>query len=425
MKSHLEEIVVRKINEYKKQGRHGQKILNLIKEDPLHLMVLDFLYTHKTYKGCVMYGGSILRMAYDLPRMSVDLDFQIDVPLDQESFQKEISDYFKDKYGYKNVRLSFGTEEKDTMVVKINFSGLEAFKIPDVAFTTLKIRVDLNRFDTGVFQQVLIPIRNEYAIDVRTYPIATLMASKIAAALNRVQYGVSDSSGQSLLADYKGRDIYDLIWYLQKGVIPNLRYLAKKGFDFPNYPNLFKKMKERMVHLSDGGKALKADLMHLYLNPEELDEWMKNWNRLFEEGLSQYSFVKVGNVEHVRVTQNFDTDHFVFTYVLTTDLGKEASMVVLLSGNFLEDFPITGWKRDNPKPQIASGISAKEEKMVREYAGLFASKIEDFLKRIQNILPRWKVQTKLIAYARGAYDPDAIVSFTSEELKACQFEDLV
>ena len=40
MKSILEEILAGKISELKKQSIHGQKILNMIKGDPLHLIVL-------------------------------------------------------------------------------------------------------------------------------------------------------------------------------------------------------------------------------------------------------------------------------------------------------------------------------------------------------------------------------------------------
>src|SRR3989338_8015103 len=103
MKSILEEILAHKINELKKQKTHGQKILNMIKGDPLHLIVLDFLYSHKIFKNSVMYGGSALKIVHDLPRMSVDLAFQINFPLNPERFKKDIVGYFRDKYGYEKL----------------------------------------------------------------------------------------------------------------------------------------------------------------------------------------------------------------------------------------------------------------------------------------------------------------------------------
>lgn len=425
MKSILEEILSRKINTLKKQKIHGQKILNLIKGDPLHFIVLDFLYSHKIYKHSVMYGGSALRIIYDLPRMSVDLDFQINFPLNpEEGLKRDIIDYFQDRYGYDKLDVAVGNQGKDTIVVKISFPGLDKFKLPDINFAVLKIRLDFNKFDTDDFQKVFIPMRGDYYnFNLKTYPISTLMASKVAAVLNRVQYGVSDD-GKTLLADYKGRDIYDLIWYLQKGVIPNLHYLQMKRHDYKNYPSLFKKIRERLAKLNDGGKALRTDLSHLYLDPQELDEWMNQWSRFFLESLQNYSFAVIKDFKHVRVMQNFDTDVFTFSYYFETDLDQEAAFVVVVSDNYVEDFPIEGFKRDDMRLQTSSGIDTGEEK-IKEYAGLFYSKIEHFLKRVGHISPRLKIQTRLIQYGHGGYDPDTMVAFTDKELMTCQFEDLL
>lgn len=426
MKSVLEEILTNKVAELKKQKIHGQKILNMIKGDPLHLIVLNYLYSHKIYKNCVMYGGSALTIVYGLPRMSVDLDFQIDFPFNPEGFEKDIIDYFKNKYGYNKLGINAATEDKDTIVIKITFSGLDKFKIPDIGFTTLKVRLDFNKFETGNFRQILIPKRNGYYhFNLRTYPISTLMASKIAAVLNRVQYGVPDENGESLLADYKGRDIYDLIWYLQKGVIPNLQYLKQKDHTYDSYPGLFKKIKERFANLSDGGRALRADLTHLYFKPEELDEWMHKWDEFFLEGMKNYSAYKIIELKEVKAIQDSDSDNYIFKYYFKTDQDKTASFRVEVDETYLEDFPIRGHKRDDIKLKLGSEVAVGEEETTLEYAGLFYSKIEDFLKRINHISPRLKIETKLVAYARGDYDPDAIVSFTNKELEVCQFEDLL
>lgn len=426
MKNILEEILTNKVSELKKQKVPGQKILNMIKEDPLHLIVLNFLYSHKIYKNCVMYGGSALKIMYGLPRMSVDLDFQMNFPFLPEDFKKDIIDYFKDKYGYEKLGIHVGAEDKDTIVIKITFSGLDKFKIPDISFTTLKVRLDFNKFDTGNFQQILVPKKNEYYhFNLRTYPISTLMASKMAAVLNRVQYCVPNDKGRSLAANYKGRDIYDLIWYLQKGIIPNLRYLKQREHVYQNYPSLFKKMKERLANLGDGGRALRADLTHLYLKPEELDGWMNQWDKFFLEALQNYSAHKIERFAEVKVMQDFDTDNFIFEYFFKTDQNKKAVFRIVISDLYLEDFPLSGFKRDDIEIRMDSGIDRRNEKTAREYAGLFYLKIEDFLERVHHISPRLQIETKLIVYSHGDYDPNAIVSFTHKELESCQLEDLL
>lgn len=426
MKSVLEERLSNKISELKKQKVAGQKILNSIKEE-LHLIILNFLYSHQTYQNCVMYGGSALRIVYDLPRMSVDLDFQINFPLNKERFEKELKDHFIKDYGYKKLGVNHTTsQEKDTQVFWVTFDGLDKFKIPGIPFTKLKVRLDFNYFETDNFEQIIVPIKNEdNEFGLRTYPQSTLMASKLVALLNRVQYSVPDAVGKTVTANYKGRDIFDTIWYLQKGIIPNLVYLEKKGLSNNNYPELFKKIKERLSNLGDAGRALRADLTHLYFQPAKLDEWMNRWDILFLDSYRNYVFVKVGALKYIRVMQNFETDNFTFKYSFETGLNKDAVFVVVVSEEYLEDFPIKGFERDDLIVQMAAEIDKKDEETVKEYSGLFYSKIETFLDKIDHISPKQRIKTKLIQYSYGGYDPETAIVFTDKELEECEFEDLL
>ena len=50
---------------------------------------------------------------------------------------------------------------------------------------------------------------------------------------------------------------------------------------------------------------------------------------------------------------------------------------------------------------------------------------EDFLKRVNYISPKLKIQTKFIQLRYEGYDPDTNIVFTDKELTTCQFEDLL
>jgi hypothetical protein len=425
MKDILQEQLANRITELKSRNFHGQKILNLTKE-ALHIIVLNYLYSHKTYKNCVMFGGSALRLVYDLPRMSIDLDFQVNFPLDKEQFKEEIIDYFKNQYGYKALGVNLrSSQERETDVFWITFSGLDNLRMPNINYTKLKIRLDLNKFETSKFQHMLVPIKSEdYHFYLKTYPLSTLMASKIAALLNRVQYSVPNE-GKSLLANYKGRDVYDLIWYVQKGIIPNLSYLAQKGLVYSDYPSLFKEIKKRLSNLDDEGKALKADLTHLYLDPDELDQWINNWKQYFLGGLQNYSFAKIERLENILVTQDFDTDHFIIKYYFRTHDGGEVVYRIDMSELFVLDFPLSGFKRNDIKAQIDSKMRTKDKKRSLEYVGLFYSKIEAFLKQINHISPKVQMRTKFIQCSYEGYGPNTTIVFTDKELQTCQFDDLL
>ena len=64
------------VKEGKKRGYENDLICNFLKEY-LHYFVLDYIYGSK-FKSMVFYGGSALRMFFDLPRLSEDVDFEAD-----------------------------------------------------------------------------------------------------------------------------------------------------------------------------------------------------------------------------------------------------------------------------------------------------------------------------------------------------------
>lgn len=59
------------------------------------------------------------------------------------------------------------------------------------------------------------------SIIIRTFDLPTLMSTKIRAVLRR-KWEKTDKSGQTI-AKVKGRDYFDLMWYLEKGVRPNIK----------------------------------------------------------------------------------------------------------------------------------------------------------------------------------------------------------
>ena len=65
---------------------------------------------------------------------------------------------------------------------------------------------------------------------IKTFDLPTLMATKINAILNR-KWEKTDKKG-NISIKVKGRDYFDLMWYLQKEVKPNIRcILGVKNID--------------------------------------------------------------------------------------------------------------------------------------------------------------------------------------------------
>lgn len=191
---------------------------NLLKEY-LQVVVLDYLYSHPEYSELIFYGGSCLSHCFGLNRLSEDLDFiDIKKKIDLSKLAKDIETYFK-----KNTDLTvYSTIQKFRIYLKfpiLHKLNLADDRESDLLF--LKVEV-FKEFDyCSKYQIQIIPVMKfNRSVLIRTFDLPTLMATKIMAIFHR-KWEKTDKSGKTLVK-VKGRDYFDLMWYLSKGIIPNL-----------------------------------------------------------------------------------------------------------------------------------------------------------------------------------------------------------
>jgi len=175
------------------------------------------------------YGGTALRIFYGLPRFSEDLDFSLDKP-DSEfdlseylsSVEKELEAYdfsmtVKQKRKTKESAIQSAFIKGNTLqnILEISTNDEILNRIHPDAVLKIKFEVDTNPPGGAAFQ--IINALSPTPYRVRLYDMESLFAGKIHAVLCR---------------DYKhrvkGRDFYDYVWYLQRGVGVNLYHLQKR-----------------------------------------------------------------------------------------------------------------------------------------------------------------------------------------------------
>lgn len=194
-------------------------IRNILK-NYLQILVLDFIYTHKEYNQLLFYGGSCLAHCYNLPRLSEDLDFvDLRKRVEVSKLAKDLGTYFNNDtdIGVKIVTQKFRVYLKFPILRELGISGKSE---SDLLF--LKVEI-YNEFDFCTdFKVETIPLfKYNKTLLIKTFDLPTLMATKIRAVLMR-KWEKTDKSGE-ILATVKGRDYYDLLWYLEKGIQPNFR----------------------------------------------------------------------------------------------------------------------------------------------------------------------------------------------------------
>jgi len=250
---------------------------NVLKEY-LQVLVLDFIYSDKKYSGLVFYGGSCLVHFHGLPRLSEDLDF---VDLKKTVCLPELAAALE-KYFNENTDLTTRASLQKFRIT-LKFPLLRELGLADGSqsdFVNLRVEV-FPEFSYRKFKTEIIPVfKMNKSILAKTFDLSTLMATKINAVLHR-KWEKTDKRGRAL-QKVKGRDYYDLMWYLQKGIKPNLNCVS--GIN-----NLTSLKKTLLVSLKKAdARSIRLDLESLIEDQIFVKKLSKNIKEIIEGYLNKW-----------------------------------------------------------------------------------------------------------------------------------------
>lgn len=182
----------------------------------LQTLVLKFIEEKGYSKDLAFVGGTALRLIYDLQRFSEDLDFsQIsEADFSFEKFIAAIMDYF--------ASIGIAVEHKTRAARNVKNALL---KFPELMFENglthrkdqkLLIKLDVDTEPPAGFAVEVSFIQKMTSMNVAHFDLSSLFAGKLHAVLMR-QYT-------------KGRDFYDLMWFIGRKVIPNYNLLQNALF---------------------------------------------------------------------------------------------------------------------------------------------------------------------------------------------------
>lgn len=422
----LIEKLKQKFNELKREGKTEETIFMALKEELIQYL-LHYIYTSKEYSSLIMYGGTALRIGFDLPRMSEDLDFQTDKRIDLTKFAKDIEKYFLTNYMLVvETKIRTNPNEGYMDVVFIKFDILKEFEFKSVKMTKLFVKLDINHFNkASSFVNILIPggKGTDLQYNIKTYPLSTLMASKTAAFLQRDSRGIGN-----MHTNVKPRDVYDMMWYMNQKIMPDLEYLKVKGIEFNSFLDFRDKVKVRAEKIED--KAFLMDLSQLFFDKNELESWMSNWRSSFMLLLDFYKVFKVGELESIYLYIDFNSENRSIIYHFSS-LESETKVVnfkVLISENWFIFHNLQAKDNHNVKEiedKISKNAKRKLTNIDYNYIGLFYQKIQDYIKRTNNVVYQRDFVTKLIRVSADNIDPIKQICLDPRLLEKIQFEELL
>lgn len=406
-------------------GVDAETSRNALKEE-LQLYILNFIYHHPKYNEWIMYGGSALRIIHGLDRMSVDLDFEISQQVTEkylEELKKEVEDHFANSYGAGAEFLTVKITTGRGVTLKFHVGKELSFGNPS---TQVHVKIDLNHFAAPKTVTERRPInRDQLSFVVTTYNMGSLMASKIAAIFLRGTRGVGEA-----IYEEKGRDIYDLLWYMNKKVIPDIDYLIAKGIDAQDIRALFDKLTLQMNKVSNGN--LKQDLLPLFMDRTFVENWLKNWRESYLRLLDDYKITTVTMLASVQLDDNLQTRTLSFTYAYNTDNKKSVHIRYIVSDDWIDfrgadlaievdktleekiEFPRDRW---NPDPATVE--------ILNQYATVFYQKTEKYLKKTNRIMLGNEIVTKAIRMTTNNFNQKEEIVLNKSTLLSCELDDLL
>ncbi len=235
------------------------------------------------FEKAAFYGGTALRIFYGLDRFSEDLDFSLlkadpefslepyfDAILTEfESIGMKVSIREKEKKEKTNIDSAFlksETEWKELVLEDIvKQAGIKPTN------RTIKIKIEVDRQPPLGFNTEMKLLTRPFSFYVKCFDKPSLFAGKMHALLfrkwkNRV----------------KGRDWYDLEWYIKKGIPLDLHHFASRAKDTGDWKN--DQLTADDIHSLLTAKFkvvsfdnVKADVVPFIKNDQPLNIWSEQY----------------------------------------------------------------------------------------------------------------------------------------------------
>ena len=256
---------------------------NALKEIIQEIALLG-LWRSKFFEKAAFYGGSALRIVHGLDRFSEDLDFSLLKKDDSFSLQNycgavqdELNSFGfsvivsrKEKKIQTNIDSAFIKAGTLRNMIVINTIEPLGAKIP--SGKEMKIKIEIDTDPPGDFNTESKYLFQPIPFSVNIFTLPCLFAGKMHAILCRAW-------GKRV----KGRDWYDLAWYIGMNVSVALKHLENRmrqteHIEADEYlsVDMFKQKLRERIDSTDFIEA-KKDVIHLLKDTESLNLWSKDF----------------------------------------------------------------------------------------------------------------------------------------------------
>lgn len=267
----------------KEKGARTGYILNSLREY-LQNIILDYIYNDKHFNQLLVFtGGTCLRFCYDLPRLSEDLDFDCGKTPGKDKLAASIKNYFRVSLAFEKVDFSIKGKD-DTIYLKFNI--LDDLGLSYKGSKVLYIKLDIDTLPEGTGEEETTAI-NKFGkyYYLKSYPLPVLMSGKLHAFLTRVFF-----KGKKNEVSFKGRDLFDLVWFMGKNIRPDPARLSQvfKGTDYEGLSvnAILAAARDKVPRLKK--EHVRMDLVNFIERPEMIDSFLKNYPAVIDAYMKRF-----------------------------------------------------------------------------------------------------------------------------------------
>ncbi|PKN86871.1 MAG: hypothetical protein CVU46_06355 [Chloroflexi bacterium HGW-Chloroflexi-8] len=251
----------------------------VILKEFLQAYTLDFLYNHPVYRKLNFYGGSCLHAIYGLNRLSEDIDLDNSSGIDLSTLDNDLLAFYRANIGYTDVTSKTQIGEWGVRRTTLKFPILYTLGLTSHTNEPLHLKVEVSQH-----RQISIIRRTPVLLFGRSFVAAhfsleTMMAGKMLACLER---NFQKGEGTAI----KGRDFYDLLWFMQQKIQPLDEKLAKDGRQPYTARSAMELLGKKISDMKIS--ELAEDLLPLFEQRSFIEAWLEGFKENFREYVKGY-----------------------------------------------------------------------------------------------------------------------------------------
>jgi len=216
---------------------------------------------------------------YDLNRLSEDIDLDNSSGIDLSNIENDLLVFYRSNVGYTDVTAKTQIGEWGVRRTTLKFPILYVLGLTSHVNDLLHLKVEISQHQQISFIRKTLVFLFGRSFVAAHFSLETMMAGEMLACLER-----NFQKGEG--ATIKGRDFYDLLWFMQQKIMPLEEKLANDGCQSYTVQSAMELLGEKIAEMKISDLA--EDLLPLFEQRSFIEAWLEGFKENFREYVKNY-----------------------------------------------------------------------------------------------------------------------------------------